>query len=499
MIEKYLNEISDQKVNKIEALCRLFCRMSVGTWCSIFIVSVNRFTCIGCTPNNETPPQYISKTFPVDLQYCVDKKHTESTLITNILYETLTFIPIQNFAIVCIGDVKLLKDELVVRLKPFMSLAQMVVENIDLSMYDTTLINIINGLRTPINGVVGFSQLLSRSKTLGKQDKDYVDSLSRASTQLLKSINDIYDSTKLSVGDISITKTNFKLGALVSQIEQTVKINLNEKKISLEIRGENYETSLYTDYNRLLQVIINLVLNSTEIVPNNGEVVLDFNIFFEPENKLRVSVWDNGCGIPEGEQYKLFKSFSSINNLKYKGGLGLGLYICSKIVEMLGGKIWVAETSKHGTQIDFTLDYKEPLNTYYQREQHLKKLYIFVGTTDIDLIQFLIVVFNTWGVRPLFSDSPNTALKIIKSGKYEFDLCILDFSSDNASEDDKTTNSFFQKYNEFMNCDGPPVLKIQDTCPDQSKTLSTKCCCLIKPIECDVLKNIILNLVLPFV
>ncbi len=202
-------------------------------------------------------------------------------------------------------------------------------------------------MRTPMNGIIGMSNLLMDTE-LTEEQKDYTENIQTSSNNLLYIINDILDLTKIESSKMELEEKAFNLKDCVEEVMNFFKFKVQEKNINLIYTINSEIPDIFMgDVTRLKQVLMNLVCNGIKFT-NSGSVSMTINVMKISNNQeesyeIRFSIRDTGIGIKPEQMCRLFKPFSqgdsSIN--RCYGGTGLGLVICKNLVEMMGGKIWV--------------------------------------------------------------------------------------------------------------------------------------------------------------
>ncbi len=220
------------------------------------------------------------------------------------------------------------------------------------------LANMSHEIRTPMNGILGLLHILSRTK-LQEQQKSYVDKILFSAESLLRIINDILDFSKIEAGKLEMEQVSFSLADLQDELRTLFAPKFLEKNIQGEIFSENVlDTKLIGDPLRLKQVFLNLIGNAVKFTENGRISVYINNIDLIEIGKIcyYFTVEDSGIGLSEEQSSRLFTAFTQADTSttrKY-GGTGLGLVISKRIVEMMGGRIWVESEEGKGSRFCFS-------------------------------------------------------------------------------------------------------------------------------------------------
>ncbi|PJZ69898.1 hybrid sensor histidine kinase/response regulator [Leptospira perolatii] len=213
-------------------------------------------------------------------------------------------------------------------------------------------------IRTPMNGVIGMTELLLDS-SISPEQRDFAEIIQKSGESLLSIINDILDYSKIESGTLALENKQFSLLECVEEILDLFRSRAAEKKIDLvHYIDPSVPNLIVGDKLRLRQVFINLIGNSLKFT-ETGEIFLSSELKKKDGNLFTIlfSIHDTGIGIPPEKQRNLFQPFYQVDTSSTRkyGGSGLGLSISSRLVQMMGGKIWVDSEPNQGTTFSFEI------------------------------------------------------------------------------------------------------------------------------------------------
>lgn len=223
---------------------------------------------------------------------------------------------------------------------------------------DEFLAMITHELKTPLVPIQGYADLLLSEHlgTLTDKQKERLSIIKSSATSLLEIISDLLDAQKLELGQLKIKKDNLPIKKTIERAMEVMRPVADENEVKLAMSSP--DIVILHDSERIVQVLTNLIKNSLKAVKQKTGAI-QINVQDSP-SEIKISVNDNGMGIPADKQKDLFKKFYQVDAslTREMGGSGLGLAICKGIINFHGGKIWVESTPNVGTTFSFTIPKK---------------------------------------------------------------------------------------------------------------------------------------------
>ncbi len=217
-------------------------------------------------------------------------------------------------------------------------------------------------LRTPLNAILGFSDLLKGQHYGPLNDKllSYVEHIEESGKYLLALVNDLLDIAKIDAGQMEPLLEPFSFDTVIHSVTSMMNTHFSVKRLSLEVVvADELKQPLLGDEKLCRQVLFNLLTNAVKFTPEGGKVAVRAVV----ENGLvRVSVSDTGIGIPLDQQKQIFSEFYRVDHedgRQYEG-TGIGLQLIRRLVELMGGEIWVESEPSKGSAFHFTIALRRP-------------------------------------------------------------------------------------------------------------------------------------------
>lgn len=256
------------------------------------------------------------------------------------------------------------------------------------------LANMSHEIRTPMNGIIGFSEMLSHENISNAKRLQFSKIIIESSKQLLSIVNDILDISRIETGQIDILKEKVNINNLIFELFTFFSPKLKNTNISFfPYKDLNDKSStIITDEFKLKQILNNLINNAIKFT-HEGYIKFGYKL---KNNFIEFYVEDTGIGISKELYGKIFERFhqAELDINRHYGGTGLGLSISKKLVELLGGDIWVKSIPKKGSTFYFTIPYN-PVSSIKevkkQKEKEMEKLKISILIAEDEETNYLFL------------------------------------------------------------------------------------------------------------
>ncbi len=289
-------------------------------------------------------------------------------------------------------------------------------------------------IRTPMNGIIGMSSLLKGTE-LNDEQEDFVETIRTSGDSLLTIINDILDFSKIEAGKLELEEHTFNLHQAVESALDLLSQKTAEKGVELiSLVEHDVPKWINADSTRIRQILVNLLSNAVKFTAD-GEIFVHVKSEQLEDEKVRIhfSVKDSGIGIPQEKIDRLFQPFSQVDSSttrKY-GGTGLGLVICRRLCNLMGGEIGVTSDEGEGSTFFFDIIAEPAPDDYVSPEEPISEailngkraLIVDDNTTNLKVLSYIL---QGWKVKFKRATSADDALAILEEDK-AFDFALLDY------------------------------------------------------------------------
>lgn len=265
------------------------------------------------------------------------------------------------------------------------------------------LANMSHEIRTPMNGIIGTTSLMLDGD-VSDEHREMLNLIRASGQSLLHTINDVLDFSKLDSAQVVLDVKSMEMRELLEDVTARMTYKAHDKNLELiHWVDPTIPEVVFADYERLRQILINLVDNSVKFTPEGGEIVLKAAVTETEDAKpiIRFSVQDTGIGIAEENQELIFEAFQQVDNSTTReyGGSGLGLAICEKMTELMEGNLRVE--SEVGEGATFTFEIPLKIDPEQPRMEHLFPYFEAIRDKKIAVVS----------LRPAFADNLETYFK----------------------------------------------------------------------------------------
>lgn len=330
------------------------------------------------------------------------------------------------------------------------------------------LSNMSHEMRTPLNSILGFTEILE-SSTLDNSQQEYIGYVKKASNNMLSLVNDVLDFSKFDSSDFTLHKHPFNLSSLLNEVHGMLSVAAKAKQLHFSYTLDpSIHPHIIGDANRIKQIILNVLSNAIKFT-HKGEVTLSVSLKNKQQHKQEIcfKISDSGIGIQQEDLQVIFDSFRQLENSNHKEykGTGLGLAIVKQLVKAIGGAIEVESVINKGSTFTITLPFEISEKTPRifhddDAEIPLIKASNILVVEDNEMNQILIKkMLSIYEANTTIANDGYEALSLLKDKKY--DIVLMDLQMPGLSGLD-VYDQLIKDPQYAINCDTPVVIITAD-------------------------------------
>ena len=301
------------------------------------------------------------------------------------------------------------------------------------------LSNMSHEMRTPLNAIIGMTSIGKSASDTEKKDYAF-GKIVDASTHLLGVVNDVLDMSKIEANKLELSTLDFDFERMLRKVVNFINFRVDEKHQNFHVTiDKDIPQRLLGDDQRLAQVVTNLLSNAVKFTPENGSIRLDTRLIEEKDSicTIRFEVADTGIGISGEQQARLFQAFQQADSSTSRdfGGTGLGLAISRRIVELMGGRIWIESELGKGATFFFTVriarggsERQSALNVGV----NWKNLRILAVDDDPEVLEYFKETAQGFGIECDVASSGEAAMALLERNIHH-DIYFIDWKMPNMN------------------------------------------------------------------
>ena len=299
------------------------------------------------------------------------------------------------------------------------------------------LSNMSHDIRTPMNAIVGFSQLLLRHDKKPEKVRNYAEKIVISSQHLLSLINDVLDMSKIESGKTTLNLSDVNLADIVQETDNIIRPQAKKKNQTFVVKSDNVEYCCITaDKLRLSQILLNILSNAVKYTGEGGNITFEIkgmNLSNPQIAKYKFIISDNGIGMSEEYLKDIFKPFTreETSLTETVQGTGLGMAITKNLIDLMGGVIKVRSTQGVGTTYEVTMEFRIAdikTNKDFWNRYGISR--ILIVDDEIDICENIVATINGTGITAQYALDGANAVAMIKTADEDgnpYDVVVTDW------------------------------------------------------------------------